>query len=98
MFKMTEMFMKSFSSLAFRSSARLALGNYSGALEDAREALTFAPQYPEVSQNFILQSSVGKWHCGCKFIVVTKSWASLLLILNILELGNMLLGSSQNTF
>ncbi|XP_062159585.1 uncharacterized protein LOC133866935 isoform X2 [Alnus glutinosa] len=30
-----------------RSSARLALGNYSGALEDAREALTFAPQYHE---------------------------------------------------
>ncbi|XP_040998638.1 uncharacterized protein LOC121244573 [Juglans microcarpa x Juglans regia] len=30
-----------------RSIARLALGNYSGALEDAREALTLAPQYPE---------------------------------------------------
>jgi tetratricopeptide (TPR) repeat protein len=32
-----------------RSRARLALGNYSGALEDAREALKFAPQYTEVS-------------------------------------------------
>ncbi|XP_030938780.1 uncharacterized protein LOC115963767 isoform X2 [Quercus lobata] len=30
-----------------RSRARLALGNYSGALEDAREALNFAPHYPQ---------------------------------------------------
>ncbi|GMY24646.1 small glutamine-rich tetratricopeptide repeat-containing protein 2 isoform X2 [Fagus crenata] len=30
-----------------RSRARLALGNYSGALEDAREALKFAPHYTE---------------------------------------------------
>jgi hypothetical protein len=85
--------MESFSSLAFRSSARLALENYSGALEDAREALTFAPQYHEVSQNFILQSSVGKWHCRCKLL-----YAPLMLILNLSDLGNMLLSSFQNTF
>lgn len=33
----------------FRSSARLAMGNYAGALEDAKEALTLAPRFPEVS-------------------------------------------------
>jgi hypothetical protein len=60
--------MKSFSPLAFRSRARLALGNYSGALEDATEALTFAPQYPEVSQNLTLQSVAKKWHCRCKLL------------------------------
>ncbi|CAN0907370.1 Hsp70-Hsp90 organizing protein 2 [Linum grandiflorum] len=31
----------------FRSSARLAMGDYSGALEDAREALEQAPKYAE---------------------------------------------------
>ncbi|XP_057967016.1 uncharacterized protein LOC131157128 isoform X2 [Malania oleifera] len=31
-----------------RSSVRLAMGNYSGALEDAKEALALAPQYPEI--------------------------------------------------
>ncbi|KAF8378914.1 hypothetical protein HHK36_030263 [Tetracentron sinense] len=31
-----------------RSAARLAMGNLSGALEDAKEALTIAPQYPQV--------------------------------------------------
>ncbi|KAF8378915.1 hypothetical protein HHK36_030264 [Tetracentron sinense] len=30
-----------------RSAARLAMGNLSGALEDAKEALTIAPQYPQ---------------------------------------------------
>lgn len=30
-----------------RSSARLTMGNYAGALEDANEALTLAPRYPE---------------------------------------------------
>ncbi|XP_050220393.1 uncharacterized protein LOC126670660 [Mercurialis annua] len=30
-----------------RSTLRLAMKNYSGALEDAREALNLAPQYPE---------------------------------------------------
>ena len=39
--------------LLFRSRARLALGNYSGALEDAREALNFAPHYPQVTLNYI---------------------------------------------
>ncbi|WCJ34723.1 tetratricopeptide repeat (TPR)-containing protein [Euphorbia peplus] len=31
----------------YRSSVRLAMGNYLGALEDAREALNLAPQYVE---------------------------------------------------
>lgn len=31
----------------FRSVVRLALGKYSGALEDAREALALAPEYAE---------------------------------------------------
>lgn len=45
-----ELFMKSFSPPTFRSIARLALGNYAGALGDAREALRLAPRYPEVSK------------------------------------------------
>lgn len=35
--------------LTFRSVVRLALGNYTGALEDAKKALTLAPEYAEVS-------------------------------------------------
>ncbi|KAH8487495.1 hypothetical protein H0E87_026165 [Populus deltoides] len=35
----------------YRSLARLAMRNYSGALEDAREALRLAPRYLEVSHN-----------------------------------------------
>lgn len=35
-----------------RSLARLALGNYSGALEDAAQALALNPLYPEVPSLF----------------------------------------------
>lgn len=38
----------------FRSSARLVTGNMAEALEDAKEALTIAPKYPEVSWNVIV--------------------------------------------
>lgn len=38
---------------------RLALGNCLGALEDAREALKFAPKYHEVSQNLIYNYQSG---------------------------------------
>lgn len=41
-----------------RSAARLAMGDVSGALEDAKEALTLAPHYPQVSVSFIDISEV----------------------------------------
>lgn len=42
------------SCIVFRSSARLVTGNLAEALEDAEEALTIAPKYPEVSWNVIV--------------------------------------------
>lgn len=47
--------------LHFRSWVRLVMGNYSGALEDANEALKLAPQYIEVTQ--VLES----WLLDLKF-------------------------------
>lgn len=41
----------------FRSSVRLELGNYLGALQDANEALILAPEYSEVTQILIFFST-----------------------------------------
>lgn len=45
---------KEFIVLSYRSAAMLAMGDISEALEDAKEALTLAPKYPEVCHMFIL--------------------------------------------
>lgn len=46
--------LKNVNCTVFRSSARLVTGNMAEALEDAKEALTIAPKYPEVSWNVIV--------------------------------------------
>lgn len=44
--------------LTFRSLVRLELGNYSGALQDAKEALILAPGYTEVTQILLFFSKL----------------------------------------
>ncbi|XP_010277302.1 PREDICTED: uncharacterized protein LOC104611788 isoform X2 [Nelumbo nucifera] len=55
-----------------RSAARLAMGNYSGALEDAKEAFTIAPQYP---QAYLSQGT------GCKASRETRYYKYAFVVL-----------------
>ena len=71
------------------------MGNYAGALEDANEALTLAPRYPEVSDGVISIMSQETCATEAKFFW-ENSWAQNLMILNLVNKRNIHLIADVN--